>query len=103
MLPSLAQIRYETLLNFFITSVQKGKKTVIIHSETPTEITLDDTLFPLRIGRDISEKEIKDILHRLGFGVVLKKQTYTITVPSWRDTGDISIPADIVEEVARHV
>ena len=26
-----------------------------------------------------------------------------MTVPSWRDTGDISIPEDIVEEVARHV
>lgn len=26
-----------------------------------------------------------------------------MTVPSWRDTGDITIAEDIVEEVARHV
>jgi phenylalanyl-tRNA synthetase beta subunit len=29
--------------------------------------------------------------------------TYTVTVPSWRDTGDVNTPADIVEEIARMV
>ena len=44
-----------------------------------------------------------DILSRLGFEVTTQKNLYTVTVPSWRDTGDITIAPDIVEEVARHV
>ncbi len=51
----------------------------------------------------MTEKEVMDILTRLGFEISVKKEIYTVTVPSWRDTGDISIAPDIVEEVARHV
>jgi phenylalanyl-tRNA synthetase beta chain len=32
-----------------------------------------------------------------------QNDVYAISVPSWRDTGDITLPEDIVEEVARHV
>ncbi len=64
---------------------------------------MEHALFPQRIGKDVSEKEVKDVLTRLGFLVDVKKEKYTITVPSWRDTGDISIAPDIIEEVARHV
>jgi len=65
-----------------------------------------------RIGQKFKTEKILNILQSLGFEV--KKQElriknqgdkknilYKITVPSWRATGDISIPEDIVEEVAR--
>ena len=54
-----------------------------------------------RIGKDISAQEIKDILTKLGFQVEEKGNIYKIQVPSWRATGDVNIPEDIVEEVAR--
>jgi phenylalanyl-tRNA synthetase beta chain len=53
------------------------------------------------ISPDISTEFIEDTLTRLGFGVVVDKDLFSVTPPSWRATGDISIPEDIVEEVAR--
>jgi len=54
-----------------------------------------------RIGQSFSKKEVVDILTRLGFEIDEKNKIYKIKVPSWRATGDISIPEDIIEEVAR--
>ena len=71
--------------------------------EEPTIIEMNHALFFERIGKDVSEKDTRDILTRLGFEVSVKKEKYSITVPSWRDTGDISIAPDIIEEVVRHV
>jgi len=54
-----------------------------------------------RVGKDFTAEEILALLRRLGFKVESQKDTFTIGVPPWRATGDVSIPADIVEEVAR--
>ncbi|MFH1192071.1 MAG: phenylalanine--tRNA ligase subunit beta [bacterium] len=54
-----------------------------------------------KIGVEIKEKQVIEILESLGFNVEHKKNIFKISVPSWRATGDISIPDDIVEEVAR--
>jgi phenylalanyl-tRNA synthetase beta chain len=58
-----------------------------------------------KIGIEVSEKSVSDILSRLGFSVTYnnKNSIFSVIVPSWRDTGDISIAPDIVEEVARHI
>jgi phenylalanyl-tRNA synthetase beta chain len=56
-----------------------------------------------KIGTEVTEKSITDILIRLGFEVSLKNTIYTIKVPSWRATGDVSIAEDIVEEISRHI
>ncbi len=52
------------------------------------------------IGIKIDREIIDNILKDLGFVVKNDSETINITVPSWR-TNDISIPEDIVEEVAR--
>ena len=52
-------------------------------------------------GQVIPTANIKDILQRLQFEVKHKAKKFTIKVPSFRATKDISIPEDIVEEVAR--
>ncbi|RJQ33636.1 phenylalanine--tRNA ligase subunit beta [Candidatus Parcubacteria bacterium] len=66
-----------------------------IYLEVPEE------LINRRFGVVIPTKEIKDILKRLQFEVAYKSKKFSITVPSFRATKDISIPEDIVEEVAR--
>ncbi|RMG44833.1 MAG: phenylalanine--tRNA ligase subunit beta [Candidatus Dadabacteria bacterium] len=54
-----------------------------------------------RSGHDFTTDEIKEKLSLLGFSVNAENDHFDIVVPSWRATGDISIPEDIVEEVAR--
>ncbi|MBB6445661.1 phenylalanine--tRNA ligase subunit beta [Bacillus benzoevorans] len=60
-------------------------------------ITLDK--INTALGTNISAKEVTDILTRLGFDVKVEGEDFVITVPTRR--GDITIEADIVEEVAR--
>ncbi len=52
-------------------------------------------------GIEIPQQRVVEILTSLGFGVKENKDVLTIDVPSWRATKDISIKADIVEEIAR--
>jgi phenylalanyl-tRNA synthetase beta chain len=54
-----------------------------------------------RIGKDLSVDELKAPLERLGFQVAAKGDGLTVTVPEWRNTGDVSGPHDLVEEIAR--
>jgi len=54
-----------------------------------------------KIGRQIEEKKVTEILDNLGFKIEHKKERLLVTVPSWRATKDISIPEDLVEEVLR--
>lgn len=54
-----------------------------------------------RIGVALSTTDIVDMLSRIGFEVATSGDELSITVPTWRATGDIAIPEDIIEEVAR--
>jgi phenylalanyl-tRNA synthetase beta chain len=66
----------------------------------PIELTVD--WLRRKLGRDVDAYEVRSILKSLGFGV---KETepgrFLVTVPSWRDTKDISIKEDLLEEVGR--
>jgi phenylalanyl-tRNA synthetase beta chain len=53
-----------------------------------------------KIGVDIKPGEVKKILTGLGFDVSGGK-LLNVKVPTWRATKDISIPEDLVEEIAR--
>ncbi len=53
------------------------------------------------IGMEIPEKTVVDILESLEFKCSTNKGVLDITVPPHRSAKDISIPNDIVEEVAR--
>ena len=101
-LPHIAQTRYAQLLTHFIAGAKLEKQTAIISLRTATIITLSQELLVAKIGQPVPEKDVTDILTRLGFSVAHTDGIYTVTVPSWRDTGDISIPEDIIEEIARH-
>jgi phenylalanyl-tRNA synthetase beta chain len=54
-----------------------------------------------RLGKVLPETEITACLQKLGFSVVVNDGSLQLGVPFWRSTGDISLPEDIVEEVAR--
>jgi phenylalanyl-tRNA synthetase beta chain len=101
-LPPLAQTRYAQLLTYFIAGAKQDKQTAIISPRKATIITLSQELLVAKIGQPVPEKDVTDILTRLGFSVAQADWTYTVTVPSWRDTGDITLPEDIIEEIARH-
>jgi phenylalanyl-tRNA synthetase beta chain len=68
----------------------------------PIELPLD--WLDRKLGRAIPAEEVKDILERLEFGVQeVSPRVFSIQVPSWRATKDISIKDDLVEEVGRMV
>ncbi len=52
-------------------------------------------------GIEISEDKVADTLVSLGFAVEHKSGEFTVTVPSWRATKDVTIKADIIEEITR--
>jgi phenylalanyl-tRNA synthetase beta chain len=52
-------------------------------------------------GIDIPESVIEKTLTGLGFGIKKDNGEYTVTVPSWRATKDVTIKADIIEEISR--
>ncbi|MBQ8945439.1 MAG: phenylalanine--tRNA ligase subunit beta [Lachnospiraceae bacterium] len=67
------------------------------------ELTVDfDKAFVDRYtGIDISSERIYDTLVSLGFGTERNGDSFSVKVPSWRATKDISMQADIVEEITR--
>ncbi len=52
-------------------------------------------------GIDIENEKIVKTLTGLGFAVKQKGDDFTVTVPSWRATKDVTIKADIIEEITR--
>ncbi|MDR3076364.1 MAG: phenylalanine--tRNA ligase subunit beta [Synergistaceae bacterium] len=66
-----------------------------------TEIDVSLGWLEKRLGKRIANDGISRMLGRLGFGVKFAGDNMRVTSPTWRSTGDISLPDDIMEEVAR--
>ncbi|MCR5685047.1 MAG: phenylalanine--tRNA ligase subunit beta [Lachnospiraceae bacterium] len=64
-------------------------------------ITFDKAYVDKYTGIDISEDEIEDTLTRLGFGLKREGRDFVVDVPSWRATKDVTMKADIIEEITR--
>jgi len=88
-----------------ITEIAKGKVTKGLidfypKKVLPRKIKLDLNYVDSLIGAKISEKEVKNILERLGFKTKkIKTQLIKVTVPTFRL--DVSLPEDLIEEIAR--
>ena len=52
-------------------------------------------------GIDIDNNTIVNTLNSLGFTVSLADDNFSVIVPSWRATKDVTIKADIIEEITR--
>ena len=54
-----------------------------------------------RLGKRLPPEEIKHKMELLGYTISFEGDNMHVVVPTWRSTGDVSIQADIMEEVAR--
>jgi phenylalanyl-tRNA synthetase beta chain len=70
----------------------------------PPPIALRHDWLERKLGRSISPGEVRRILESLEFRFdEPQARVYSVSVPSWRSTKDVSIPDDLVEEVGRMV
>ncbi len=91
-----------TQLIIEIAGGQAGPATVVrSKSDLPdrSNVSLSETSLSRALGLEIPKAEVSQILSGLGFGVDQTNEGWSCSVPSWRF--DISIEADLVEEVAR--
>ncbi len=65
------------------------------------EIDVDFDWLDRRLGKRIPQEIVAKKLGTMGFEVTFTEKGMHIVVPTWRSTGDVSIKADIMEEVAR--
>ncbi|MEE0867478.1 MAG: phenylalanine--tRNA ligase subunit beta [Clostridia bacterium] len=64
-------------------------------------IDFDKSYVDRYTGIDIPNERIVQTLELLGFAVRLENDNFTVEVPSWRATKDVTIKADIIEEITR--
>lgn len=65
------------------------------------KLTFDKQFVNRYTGIEISNQEILKTLTALGFDIKLENDTFFVTVPSWRATKDVTIKADLIEEITR--
>lgn len=66
----------------------------------PLVITLEEAVLHKKLGIKISLKDARQILERLGFGVLARGASLRVQVPSYRRR-DINLSEDVIEEIAR--
>ncbi|MCR5004920.1 MAG: phenylalanine--tRNA ligase subunit beta [Clostridiales bacterium] len=114
-----ASMRYEKTLDpeltvpaierylYLLTQIDPGVKVISSLSEQYVKhypeitITFDKPYVDRYTGIEISNERIEKTLKSLGFGLNREGDVFTVKVPSWRATKDISIKADIIEEITR--
>lgn len=65
------------------------------------ELSFDKKFVDRYTGIEISNETIEKTLKALGFKVVIEGDQFEVTVPSHRATKDVTIKADIIEEITR--
>ncbi|MBQ9674163.1 MAG: phenylalanine--tRNA ligase subunit beta [Ruminococcus sp.] len=70
------------------------------HYDTVT-LSFDKHFVDRYTGISIDNDTIVNTLTSLGFEVTLEGDNFTVVVPSWRATKDVTIKADIIEEITR--
>ena len=64
-------------------------------------ITLSKELLTKYLGFNLEEERVVKILTSLDFKVTVTDDAYEDVVPTYRATKDVTLPADIIEEIAR--
>lgn len=69
--------------------------------EPKVELSLD--WLDKRLGKRLTAEDIARYLQPLGFHLEGQGRQVSVQVPSWRGTGDVSLPDDLLEEIARMI
>lgn len=64
-------------------------------------IDFDKAFVDKYTGIDISSDQIEETLTALGFGLTRNGDSFKVVVPTWRATKDVTMKADIIEEITR--
>lgn len=105
--PNLAEIGIRRALKLILALIPGAEVIEVVDKNLfkPKVVVINTTYSFLekKIGQKITKKEVDNILQRLSFKIERQsdEEKLRLEVPWWRSTGDISIPEDIVEEVAR--
>ena len=104
--PELCRVATERLLKILM-DCDDGAKVIsaftdryVKHYPTIT-LNFDKRYVDRYTGIEISNETIVKTLTSLGFGITLNGDSFTAVVPSWRSTKDVTIKADIIEEITR--
>lgn len=104
--PELCKLATERVLHLLAEN-DKGVKVVSSFTDVypyhyPTiELDFDKAYVDRYTGIDIPNETIVKTLTGLGFGIKLCGNNFAVTVPSWRATKDVTIKADVIEEISR--
>lgn len=111
--------RYEKMLDPELVSDAVGRFVEIVKSVDPgarvasklndnyvrhydkVSLTFDKAYVDRYTGIEISDERIVNTLTSLGFTVSAENGVFNVDVPSWRATKDVTIKADIIEEITR--
>ncbi len=114
-----ASMRYEKMIDpeITVTAIERFLKLLVdidpnvqvvsslsdsyVHRYDTIELTFDKAYVDRYTGIEISDEQIVNTLTALGFDVKHEGSTFDVTVPSWRATKDVTIKADIIEEITR--
>ena len=65
------------------------------------KIDVREEFLDTRLGKKIDNKTITRVLTRLGYEVNYKNGIYSVVVPTYRSTGDVSLKDDVMGDIAR--
>lgn len=104
--PELCKLATERFLKILM-ELDPGARVISSFSDAyvnryPTiTLSFDKKYVDRYTGIDIPVETIVKTLTGLGFGITVSGEDFTVTVPSWRATKDVTIKADIIEEITR--
>ncbi len=104
--PELTKLAIERLLKLLIDINPEAKVTSRLsdnYAKTYDTVKIDfnKSYVDKYTGIDIDSPWIEETLRGLGFIVSRKEDDFEVIVPSWRGTKDVTIKADIIEEITR--
>lgn len=65
------------------------------------KIDIPKEFLDIRLGKVLPVNKIKKILEALGYDVQYKNDIFSVIVPIWRSTGDVSLKDDVMGDIAR--
>ncbi len=104
--PEMTRLASERFLQLLLTLAPEARvisaltDVYVYHFPTIT-LQFDRRYVDRYTGIHITKEEILRTLTALGFACVTEGDDFTVTVPSWRATKDVTIKADLIEEITR--